>query len=250
MRRQLMISAACVLILSACTSLPPSTTPQPQDPSTPTPTSSSTTSATPTTSTISPTTSVPTALDMTGAQRRLLELGFWMPAADGKYGPLTQQALWAFQKSLGLERTGELDNPTTAALSSAERPKPRSTSGDLVEIDKARQLVLIVRDGNVLYALTTSTGTEKPYYVDGRKALADTPAGRFRVTYQVNGYHKGPVGSLYRPKYFHPDGIAVHGAPQIPPHPASHGCARVSNPAADLIWAEDLMPLGSEVWVY
>ena len=36
----------------------------------------------------------------------------------------------------------------------------------------------------------------------------------------------------------------------IPGYPASHGCARVSNPAMDMIWANNLMPVGSSVVVY
>mgnify|MGYP002652321331 CR=1 FL=1 len=35
----------------------------------------------------------------------------------------------------------------------------------------------------------------------------------------------------------------------IPAYPASHGCARVSNAAMDMIWDEDLMPVGSTVVV-
>jgi hypothetical protein len=53
-----------------------------------------------------------------------------------------------------------------------------------------------------------------------------------------------------RPRYFHPDGIAVHGYPSVPPYPASHGCARVSEEAMDMVWARDLMPVGSAVRVY
>ena len=32
-------------------------------------------------------------------------------------------------------------------------------------------------------------------------------------------------------------------------HRASHGCARVSNAAMDMIWEQDLMPVGSTVVV-
>jgi lipoprotein-anchoring transpeptidase ErfK/SrfK len=42
----------------------------------------------------------------------------------------------------------------------------------------------------------------------------------------------------------------MHGSPSIPPHPASHGCARLSNAAIDFIWAANLMPIGTPVWVY
>jgi lipoprotein-anchoring transpeptidase ErfK/SrfK len=60
----------------------------------------------------------------------------------------------------------------------------------------------------------------------------------------------GELGALYWPRYFQPDGIAVHGYGDVPAHPASHGCVRVSNAAIDWIWAENFMPIGSSVWVY
>jgi lipoprotein-anchoring transpeptidase ErfK/SrfK len=57
-----------------------------------------------------------------------------------------------------------------------------------------------------------------------------------------------PLGRLYRPVYFY-GGYAVHGSGSIPAYPASHGCARVSNPAIDMIWRENLMPDGLRVLV-
>jgi lipoprotein-anchoring transpeptidase ErfK/SrfK len=76
-----------------------------------------------------------------------------------------------------------------------------------------------------------------------------TPTGKFGVARQVNGYDVGPLGVLYRPKYFH-DGVAVHGYPSVPPYPASHGCVRVTNAAMDWLWANGALPIGGPVWVY
>lgn len=66
----------------------------------------------------------------------------------------------------------------------------------------------------------------------------------------MNGWSDGRLGPMYRPKFFHPDGIAVHGYHAVPPRPASHGCVRVTFDAMDFIWAHDLMPVGSVVLVY
>jgi len=55
---------------------------------------------------------------------------------------------------------------------------------------------------------------------------------------------------LYRPKYFDPSGVAIHGYGNVPGYAASHGCARVSFEAINFIWAQDLAPLQSKVWVY
>ena len=57
-----------------------------------------------------------------------------------------------------------------------------------------------------------------------------------------------PLGQLWRPRFFY-RGIAVHGSPNIPPWPASHGCARLSNAAINMIWDKNLMPIGSTVVV-
>ncbi|MCZ7526182.1 MAG: L,D-transpeptidase family protein [Acidimicrobiia bacterium] len=177
-------------------------------------------------------------------------LGYWLGGASGRYERLTEQAVMAFQKVEGLPRTGRFDGLTRAVFENATRPAPRSTAGDLVEVDKARQVLFLVRDGLVQWVFNTSTGTEGPYVYEGRTYLADTPEGMFRVSSAFDGLQDTPLGVLFRPRYFHPDGIAVHGSPSVPSYPASHGCVRVTDPAINWIWANDAMPFGSTVWVY
>ena len=183
-------------------------------------------------------------------QTRLRGLGYWLGTPDGSYGYLTEQAVTAFQKAERLERDGIAGPSTRAALEHAARPTARSTRGDLVEVDKARQLLLVIRDGKVAWAINVSTGTERPYKVNGRTELADTPVGRWEVGWAVDGVDVGELGPLYRPRYFHEDGIAVHGYADVPPFPASHGCVRVTEAAMDWIWSDDVLQLGSVVWVY
>lgn len=191
-----------------------------------------------------------TSADIVAAQQRLQSAGYWLGTPDGRLGTSTRQALYAFQKVAGIPRSGSLDAATVAALATIERPVPVEGTGDYLEIDKSRQLIFVVRGGRVLWTFNTSTGTEKPYVTNGHRGLADTPTGRFTVNRQVDGVDRGPLGALYRPRYFHPDGIAVHGAADVPPVPASHGCARVTNAVMDLIWHDDLMPIGSTVIVH
>ena len=183
-------------------------------------------------------------------QDRLRDLGYWLGTPDGTYGNLTVQAVIAFQKVNGLERDGIAGATTLAALDAATRPDVRSTSGNLVEVDKDRQVLFVVRDGEVEWAVNVSTGTEKPYHVNGRTELADTPPGRWTVSWAEDGMDWGELGGLYRPRYFHSDGIAVHGYHDVPAYPASHGCVRVANQVMDWIWSANVMPLGSGVWVY
>jgi peptidoglycan hydrolase-like protein with peptidoglycan-binding domain len=183
-------------------------------------------------------------------QRRLAELGYWLGRADGTYGELTVQAVLAFQKVQRMPRTGTFDATTSAALRTAERPTARSASGDLIEIDKARQVLFVVRGGVVRWTLNTSTGTEKRYRSPEGVAVADTPPGRWVIDREVDGMRQAALGSLYRPKYFHKDGIAIHGARDVPAYPASHGCARLTYAAMDWLWRARLAPIGSTVWIY
>ncbi len=185
---------------------------------------------------------------VTQVQQRLSALGYWNGSADGAYGGLTSQAVMALQKAAGLGRDGVYGPATRRALQSGVRPQSR-TGGTGIEIDKARQLLLVVRGGTVTMILNTSTGSGERYTSQGSTRVATTPTGSFSTFRSVNHLDKGPLGDLWRPRYFN-GGIAVHGAGSVPGYPASHGCARVSNPAMDMIWASNLMPTGGRVTVF
>jgi peptidoglycan hydrolase-like protein with peptidoglycan-binding domain len=173
-------------------------------------------------------------------QQRLFDLGYWLPAVDGSYGQGTSQAVMAFQKANGLGRDGIAGPITQEALATAGRPTGLTTDpGTVFEIDLARQLLLIVQDGQVTWAVNTSTGTTG----------WATPPGRFTITREIDGMRHAPLGDLWRPKYFN-GGIAFHGSPSIPGYPASHGCARLSNAAIDWLWDSGTAPIGTAVWVY
>lgn len=189
-------------------------------------------------------------------QDRLLDLGFWLQSADGNYGHTTTQAVMAFQKVHHLNRTGVADAVTVDLLSRAAKPSGLSTTGDVIEVDKARQVMFIVLGGQTRWILNVSTGSDIPYVEKSGKTGeivtgdARTPPGRFRVYFErPDGWRESDLGKLWRPKYFN-GGIAVHGSASIPGYPASHGCVRVSVAAMDWIWAMDLMPRNRAVWVY
>jgi peptidoglycan hydrolase-like protein with peptidoglycan-binding domain len=172
-------------------------------------------------------------------QQRLVELGYWLGEPDGRYGTATVHAVTAFQKVAGLGRDGVAGARTLQALRTATRPSPRSGAGRIVEVDLARQVVLVVAGGHVTWVLDASTGSRP----------GTTPKGHFQVYRQVNGNDHGPLGTLYRPKYFY-RGVAVHGFTSVPSYPASHGCVRVTNAAMDWLWASGTLPIGQPVWVY
>lgn len=94
----------------------------------------------------------------------------------------------------------------------------------------------------------TSTGSGESYESRGQQQVAVTPTGEYSVFRQVDAWDPGPLGSLYRPKYFN-GGIAVHGYSSVPPYPASHGCARVSIAAMDWLWENGSLDHGTPVIV-
>lgn len=191
-------------------------------------------------------------------QQRLLDLGFWLSGVDGDYGLTTRQAVMAFQKYNLLAVTGKVDEATASALTYAPyKPRGQSTTGNIIEINKTMQLLFIIRDGRTIWVLNASTGNGQPYEEADRntpgevqRGISITKSGLFQVNRErPEGWWEGDLGKIYRPKYFN-GGIAVHGSGSVPNYPASHGCVRVSVPAMDFIWAENLMPLETPVWVY
>jgi hypothetical protein len=194
------------------------------------------------------------------AQQRLLDLGFWLQLVDGQYGHTTQQAVMAFQKWSRLPATTVIDEATAARLNTMLcRPTPgASATGDLVEVDKGKQLLFIVRGGRAVWTLNTSTGGNYQYTWEDEEGNvftdnAITRNGNYtQVPYRVHDEvrYKSTLGILYRPRFI-TGGIAIHGYSVIPNYPASHGCIRVSNPAMDMIWAQNYLPLrASRVWIH
>ena len=94
-------------------------------------------------------------------------------------------------------------------------------------------------DGGVDWVLDVSSG----------KASTPTSRGQFTIDRQIDGLRISDLGRLWRPKYFD-GGIAFHGAPSVPPYPASHGCVRLPNASIDWVWAADVAPVGTPVHVY
>jgi peptidoglycan hydrolase-like protein with peptidoglycan-binding domain len=182
-------------------------------------------------------------------QSDLLALGYWVDTTGGSFDDSTQQAVWALQKAAGLPTDGVVGPQTWAALFAGVVPHPRSTSGYVVEIDLEDDLLMVVNNGQLEYTLNTSTGGGYTYTEDGQTDVADTPTGMFSIYNTTDGLVVDSLGSLWRPRYFY-EGYAIHGDTNVPPYPVSHGCARISMEAIDWVWANNIMPLGTEVWVY
>jgi hypothetical protein len=168
---------------------------------------------------------------------RLRELGYAAPSPRRVFDYDAQQAVYAFQKAQRLERTGVADAAFWRRLANPAEVVPRHRlPANHIEIDKTRQILMVVRDGRAVLISPVSTGGG--YW---------TPEGQFSIIRKVPGYDPSPLGVLYKPMYFY-GGYAIHGNPSVPPYPASHGCVRVPNFVADRLY--ETQPYGERVIVY
>lgn len=172
-------------------------------------------------------------------QKRLTALHYFdVGTIDGIFGSGTYHAVVAFQKVQRIARDGIVGPVTWDKLASPFLPKPRyPLKRTSVEVNLTRQVVYYVSDRSVARILDTSTG--KPSTV--------TPTGRFKIIRRINGWHRSPLGYLYRPNYFY-KGYAIHGYASVPAYPASHGCVRITIPTMDRMWAS--LRLGMPVAIY
>jgi endonuclease YncB( thermonuclease family) len=184
------------------------------------------------------------ASDPTGAihtvsqlQRRLDALGYLPGHYRTKvFDYRTQQALIAFQGWEGITRTGLLDETTKARLASPSHPRPKNPGPRHVEISVDRQVLLLVDGKRVVRAIHVSTGA------GGR-----TPIGSFSVREKDLLSWSRPF-QVWMPHaaYFY-GGFAMHAYPYVPAYPASHGCVRLPQDEATVVY--DFVTLGTPVLV-
>jgi hypothetical protein len=165
--------------------------------------------------------------EISEAREHLDQLGYWInPDAKGNDASL-RHALTAFQKIEGRERTGTLTIEELEALRVAQIPQVLETGYPHIEIDLHRQVLFVVDVAGVpLRILPISSGSGEFFTEGGVTRQAVTPTGRFRVYRKIEGWRKSPLGLLYYPNYIY-GGVAIHGSPSVPAHPASHGCIRI-----------------------
>jgi lipoprotein-anchoring transpeptidase ErfK/SrfK len=175
--------------------------------------------------------SLPTAQAASGAdqaQMRLVELGYMSPAAvSGRTNLAIRQAVMAFQGWEGLPRDGVLGPVTRTRLAAARRPEVRPTRGTRIEIDLSRQVALLVRRARVVRAIHVSTGGPG----------TPTPAGRFRIYRKERESWSVPFRVWLPWASYFSGGVALHGYPDVPAYPASHGCVRIPLPEAAAVYA-------------
>ncbi len=143
-------------------------------------------------------------------ERRLAELRYALRGVDSVFGHDTFEAVVAFQKVHGLPRTGRVEPWLWQRLARAGVPRA-TRGGDYIDVDKTRQVLFVVRGGEVTKIVHVSTG-----------ATGNTPLGSWQVYRKVGGWN----WVLWYPMYFK-GGFAIHGYPSVPAYPASHGCVRI-----------------------
>jgi hypothetical protein len=178
--------------------------------------------------------------DPRGVQKRLVSLGY-LPAdaVTGAWNARTSHAVVAFQAWQRIARDGLVGPQTLAALENAARPKPMSKlGGRRVEVYREKGVTLLVENGAVVRALHSSSG----------KRTYETPAGSFSIfRKELNSWSVPYQVWLPYASYFN-GGIAFHAYPEVPAHPASHGCIRLPVPEAPI--AYKFMSIGTRVSVY
>ena len=180
-------------------------------------------------------------------QQRLTSAGFRPGAIDGRFGGGTWQAVMAFQKHHGLDRTGEFEPDHWDLLDDQPSVRLRSTA-DRIEVDLGKQVLYLVKGNEVETVIPISSGNGGTFQnYTGRTVRAVTPEGTYSFYNQRNSLHTSSLGAMYKPYYFR-GGYAIHGSPSVPAHPASHGCIRVTN--SDMDYLREHLEIGMSIVVY
>ena len=176
--------------------------------------------------------------DVRALHARLRTLRFRVPGLFTYFSFRTFDSVVAFQKTFGLSRTGVVGAQTWNTLGRVRVVRPRYSRPSLhIEVDKSRQILMIVRRGVVSAVIPISSG-----------ATGNTPVGAFRILWKApaTGTWLGSA-ILYRTMTFHGN-FAIHGYYSVPVYPASHGCVRVPMWLANWLYVQS--PVGERVYVY
>jgi peptidoglycan hydrolase-like protein with peptidoglycan-binding domain len=168
-------------------------------------------------------------------EQRLASMHFDPGPVDGVYDQQTAYAVDTVEKIEGLQRDGQIGRTVWAALQTFKYPKPLQPNAepDRVEVSLDNQYLVLYQHNWIRLMTTVSTGGGYAFCGgDSGCQYAITYPGRFEFQWYFNGWRTSKLGHLYKPYYFD-GGIAIHGYPEVPNYPASHGCVRIPMKIAD-----------------
>ena len=224
--------------------------------------------------------------DVRMVQQRLKDLAFDPGPVDGIFGTLTRQAVWAFEKLVmatpRAQATGRVTPELWDRMQDPLKIQPRRPTGGLAdhtEIYLPEQVLIVFHADRPALIAHVSTGELAPgatgftpwyemaneyceivrYDTDNDGNLLEepvekdicgrsyTPPGVFKAYRKVEGVRNGPLGGMWDPIYIN-QGIAIHGALNIPLEPASHGCIRVSQYLG--AYLQTILEIGDRVLIW
>ena len=172
-----------------------------------------------------------------GLLTALSRLHIRVPYVGTSFNSQCADAVMAFQKAYRLPRTYVFDGDDWRTLDGAQPVKPRfSGPSTHIEVDKGRQILMVVKNGAVYGLIAVSTG-----------ATGNTPEGSFHIQQRHPYTTSGYGGILFRTMGF-VGNFAIHGYAPVPPYPASHGCIREPMWVAD--WTYGQSWVGERLYVY
>ncbi len=184
------------------------------------------------------------------AVMQLSQMRYFVDTTKSGNVAINKQAIIAFQKVHRLKRSGILSNSLIDTILRSRTPHATDSSNlRHVEVDLARQILFVVDSNNTVESIiSVSTGNGKRFlYPDKGWRYAITPKGCFTVYYKIKGWRTSKLGFLYNPMYV-VGGVAIHGALDVPPKPASHGCIRIPFFAADKLFS--MISIGTPVLIH
>jgi hypothetical protein len=178
-----------------------------------------------------------TGLYVKGMLTGLRRLSIRIPGMGSRFSTQVKDSVMAFQKAYRLPRTYVFNTACWRRMDGAKTIKPRhSGPATHLEVDKTRQILMIVKNGKVFGLIAVSTG-----------ATGNTPEGSFHIQQKHLFTTSGYGGILVRTMGF-VGNFAIHGYSPVPPYPASHGCIR--EPIWACYWVYDHSSVGEALFVY
>jgi Putative peptidoglycan binding domain/L,D-transpeptidase catalytic domain len=166
-------------------------------------------------------------------QRRLAALKYYPGRIDGRFGPDTLEAVWAFQRAQGLPGEDFVSSAMEWALYHPRAPRVLDAKAgpNRIEVNLTTEVLVLYHHNHIELISHVSSGGGYLYPCPGDPAEncgpAYTPTGVFHTVVFMPGWVAVPLGYMYNPVFFIGTAYAIHGDTYVPLQPVSHGCVRI-----------------------